>query len=77
MQCGKLGALGGDGSFMLAAAAFEQTLTTGLHALGFRLSQELGVNLRPFLHPTVTTDWLRGANVGLATCFHPPFCSIR
>ncbi len=56
MECDELCALGGKGRFVLAEAAFEQALPTGLHALGFGLCQELGVNLRPFLLPTVITD---------------------
>ena len=56
MKGGELGAVGSEGCFMLAGAAFEQALATGLHALGFGLGQELGVNLGPFLCPTVITD---------------------
>lgn len=55
MKCGELGALGGEGSFMLAAAVCEEALPTGVHALLFRLGQELGVNLGPFMCPAVIT----------------------
>jgi hypothetical protein len=34
MECGELGALGGEGCFVLAAAAFVQALPAGLHVLG-------------------------------------------
>ena len=81
MECGELGALGGEGSFMLAAAAFEQALATGMHACGFGLGQELGVNLGPFLCPTVIADKVaqgqHGVDMGAlpvhACAFEPRF----
>jgi hypothetical protein len=51
-----LGALGGEGCFVLLETALVQALTTGLHALFFGLCAEVGVNQRPCLRPTVIAD---------------------
>ena len=81
MECDELSALGGEGGFVLAAAVFVQALPAGLHALVFGLGQELGVNVGPFLGPTVITDEVTQGQHGVdmralpvhASAFEPCF----